>query len=152
MAPTKAAQARAAKKEKQYSKRQLAWEQKIKFLKKYLNVLETNFECDEYSQLFRKGFSGGHTYKNVHEEVWRNLTTAEREEFDAFNDPAKIRRFINNLKFVFSPLNKRRHINLHNKQWLFMQLSSLEFNFLPQHHRDVEAIQIQQIESKHLKA
>eukprot|EP00573_Skeletonema_grethae_P001747 CAMPEP_0201689022 /NCGR_PEP_ID=MMETSP0578-20130828/2692_1 /ASSEMBLY_ACC=CAM_ASM_000663 /TAXON_ID=267565 /ORGANISM="Skeletonema grethea, Strain CCMP 1804" /LENGTH=91 /DNA_ID=CAMNT_0048173533 /DNA_START=16 /DNA_END=288 /DNA_ORIENTATION=+ len=91
MAPTKATQARAAKKEKQYSKRQLAWEQKIKFLKKFLNVLETNFECDEYSQLFRKGFSGGHTYKNVHEEVWRNLTTAEREEFDAFNDPAKIR-------------------------------------------------------------
>ncbi len=144
MAPTKAAKARAAEKN---SKRRRAWQQKIKFLK----VLATKFGIDDYSQLFQKGYcTGGHTYKSVHRELWDKLTEAEREEFDAFNDPAKIRRFVNNTKFLFSPWNKRRHINLNKKQWLFMQLSSLGFNFLPEQHRDVQAIQ--QMESKHLKA
>ena len=143
MAPTKAAQARAAGKN---CKRRRAWEQKIKFLK----VMATKMGIDDYSQLFQRGSVCGHTYKSVHKETWKKLTQAEREEFGAFDDPAKIRRFVNNTKFLFSPWNKRRLINLHKKQWLFMQLSSLGFNFLPEQHRDVQAMQ--QMESKHLKA
>lgn len=116
-----------------------AWRVKLSFLRKFGDALINNEQQPGgekkcfYGQFFPVG-GLAKTYAQTHQIVWSTLTDAERKEFAGMQEPAKFRRFVNNTKYIFSPQNQNRSVNLKKKRWLFNELQNLGFQFLPQSH------------------
>lgn len=130
-----------------------AWKVKLSFLRKFGNTLikkEQQPGGEEkrcgYGELFPVG-GMANTYAKTHQMVWSELTDKERKKFADMQQPAKFRRFVNNTKYMFSPRNENRCLNLQKKRWLFDELQHLGFEFLPESHcLEIEPKEEQQTE------
>lgn len=122
-----------------------AWITKLSFLQRFGETLiresnknQNGGSCsspvDDYGQCFPVGYGAANTYSHVHSIVWKELSEKEKMEYASLSEAKTFRRFVNNTKYMFSPRNRKRELNLQNKRWIFNELQSMGFRFLPDSH------------------
>ena len=121
-----------------------AWVTKLSFLQRFGQTLirESNKNrnggssppVNNYGECFPVGYGAANTYDHIHGLVWKELSEKEKIEYASLREAKTFRRFVNNTKYMFSPRNTKRELNLKKKRWIFDELQSMGFQFLPQSH------------------